>query len=155
MRSPMPRAALLLFAALTFAAPVAAADVFTRLDSVAARAITRTRVASPDAAGLLDAAEPTATLMSVDEGAMAAFRAAGGGRLAIPAEDGATVELELEPYTLLAKGVSVTYTDDLGRHDFTDLHRFAPLLRSVKVRAFLLSMALGMKLFFSFLRRKQ
>src|SRR6185503_4148969 len=70
MRSPMPRAALLLFAALTFAAPVAAADVFNRLDPVAARAITRTRAASPDAAGLLDVAEPTATLMSVDEGAM-------------------------------------------------------------------------------------
>jgi hypothetical protein len=64
--------------------------VFTRLDPVAARVFTRTRAASPDAAGLLDAAEPTATLMSVDESAMAAFRAAGGGRLAIPAEDGAT-----------------------------------------------------------------
>jgi len=118
MRSPMPRATLLFLAALTFAAPAAAADVFTRLDPVAARAITRTRVASPDAAGLLDAAEPTATLMSVDEGAMAAFRAAGGGRLAIPAEDGATVELELEPYTLLAQGVGVTYTDDQGRHEY-------------------------------------
>jgi hypothetical protein len=79
MRSPMPRAALLLLTALTLAAPPAAADVFTRLDPVAARVFTRTRAASPDAAGLMGAAEPTATLMSVDEDAMAAFapRAAG------------------------------------------------------------------------------
>jgi len=118
MRSPITRAAFLLVSSLTFAAPVAAADVLTRLDPIAARVFSRTMSATPDAAGLLEAAEPAGTLMSVDADAMAAFRAAGGGRLAIPAEGGTTVELELEPFDVMAEGASVSYTDDFGRHEY-------------------------------------
>jgi hypothetical protein len=60
-----------------------------------------------------------ATLLAVDEAGVRAFRDAGGGGLSIPAADGATVELELEPYALFADGSGPTYTDESGRHAFT------------------------------------
>ncbi|MEQ1831755.1 MAG: FG-GAP-like repeat-containing protein, partial [Candidatus Eisenbacteria bacterium] len=57
------------------------------------------------------------SLMSADTDAIAAFRAAGGGSLELPAAEGSTLTLELEPYALLAPGASITTTDALGRHD--------------------------------------
>jgi hypothetical protein len=60
-----------------------------------------------------------ATLLAVDADAIRAFRDAGGGALSIPAADGASLELELEPYALFADGSGPTYTDDRGPHAFT------------------------------------
>ena len=121
MRLLTTRVVIALLTLISLAGP-AAAGVFTRLDPVAARVLARTSVVSPDAAGLLDTAEPVGTLLSVDESAVAAFRTAGGGRLSVPDENGATVELELEPFALMAEGASVTYTDATGRHDYRPDH---------------------------------
>src|SRR5689334_10716422 len=66
------------------------ATPFSRLDATSTHMLAITGV---------PAAQKTdggATLLSVDEDAVRAFRAAGGGVLAIPAADGGTVELELE-----------------------------------------------------------
>jgi len=56
------------------------------------------------------------SLLDADAGEIAAFRAAGGGHLALPDADGGVLELELEPDdTRLAPG-ALTVTDDSGRH---------------------------------------
>ena len=90
------------------------ATPFARLDATAARMLAITGV--PAGVQRTDAG---ATLLAVDPEAVRAFRDAGGGALAIPAADGSTVELELEPYALFADGSGPTYTDDRGRHAFT------------------------------------
>ena len=131
MPSPLTRAlgALLPLALCSLAqaapgprAPIPArrpAAPFTRLDATTTRmlAITGVAVGTRSAGAVVDGT--AATLLAVDEDAVAAFRAAGGGALAIPAADGATLELELEPYALFAAGSGPTYTDDTGRHAFT------------------------------------
>ena len=93
---------------------VALATPFTRLDATAARMLALT--GGPAAGRRTDAGT---TLLAVDDGAIRAFRAAGGGTLSIPAADGATVDLELEPYALFADGYGPTVTDNTGRHPFT------------------------------------
>jgi hypothetical protein len=91
-----------------------AAPVFSRLDATSARLLATTSAAR----GLAVRPGPGATLLRVDEAAIAAFRAAGGGRLSVPDADGGSVDLDLEPLELLPPGASVTYTDDSGRHAF-------------------------------------
>jgi hypothetical protein len=90
------------------------ATPFSRLDATAARMLAIAGVP----AGAMQT-QAGATLLAVDPDAVRAFRDAGGGALAIPAADGSTVELELEPYALFADGSGPTYTDASGRHAFT------------------------------------
>jgi hypothetical protein len=96
------------------AMPVHAAPVFSRLDAASARLLAATSAARGSAVR----PGPGATLLRVDEAAIVAFRAAGGGRLSVPDADGGSVDLDLEPLELLPPGASVTYTDDSGRHAF-------------------------------------
>src|SRR5262249_43936492 len=86
---------------------------FSRVDATTARMVALATASSAQAA------DPNATLLAVDDDAIRAFRAAGGGALSIPSAGGATVELELEPYALFAEAQGPTYTDDRGRHAFT------------------------------------
>ena len=121
MRSPLLRALPALLLALccppAFAARIplgSPATPFSRLDPATAHLLAITGV--PAGVQRTDAG---ATLLAVDQDAIRAFREAGGGALAIPAADGATLELQLEPYALFADGHGPTYTDDAGRHAFT------------------------------------
>jgi len=68
--------------------------------------------------GRLESA-PAASFLAVDREAVAAFRAAGGGRLELPEANGEALALELEPYPLLAGGGAISYTDAAGRHAFS------------------------------------
>ncbi len=97
-----------------FVAPTLAATPFSRLDPSTTRLLATTSALSAVAASPASGA----TLLAVDEGELAAFRAAGGGRLSVPDVDGASMELELEPYELMPPDKRVTYTDATGRHDF-------------------------------------
>src|SRR5690242_6067440 len=99
-----------LLLALSFT-PALAASMFTRLPDAAGR----TFGLVPTPAGAVRSVQR----MAVDEGAMHAFRDAGGGSLELPALDGSTVTLELQPMELFADGFGPTYTDDHGRHPFT------------------------------------
>jgi hypothetical protein len=112
----LPVVALLLSCPPVFAARASLdrpATPFSRLDATSTHVLAITGV---PAAQKVDAGT---TLLAVDPDAVRAFRDAGGGALAIPAADGGTVELELEPYALFADGSGPTYTDDNGRHPFT------------------------------------
>jgi len=124
MPSPFTRAlgALLLIAlctAISSARPAPVARPFSRLDATTTRmlAITGAAAGAPGTGAAAGSTAP-ATLLAVDEDAVRAFRDAGGGALEIPAADGGTLELELEPYPLFADGSGPTYTDDTGRHAF-------------------------------------
>src|SRR5262245_45853223 len=115
MRPPLARALHALTLAVLLASPAPAAtrvvaSPFSRLDATAARMLAVTGVAAAQGA------EAGATLLAVDGDAVRAFRDAGGGALSIPAADGGTVDLELQPYALFADGKGPTYTDDTGRH---------------------------------------
>jgi hypothetical protein len=116
VRAAVP--ALVLLAAL--AAPASGAAVFSRLDPAEAARLAPPPARTPGAALLRIAPEeaPATRFLAVDAAAAAAFRAAGGGRLALPVADGGSLELELEPYRLFADGAGPTYTDDTGRHPF-------------------------------------
>jgi hypothetical protein len=119
MALPLTRAlsALLWIATLgtpALARPVSPAAPFSRLDATTAHLLAITGV--PAAAQRVDAG---VTLLAVDPDAIRAFRDGGGGALEIPAADGSTVELQLEPYALFADGSGPTFTDDTGRHPFT------------------------------------
>lgn len=100
---------LALSASLAHASPM-----FSRLDATSTRLLAATSAAR----GTAVRPGPGATLLRVDEDAIAAFRAAGGGRLSVPDADGGSVDLDLEPLELLSPGATVTYTDDAGRHAF-------------------------------------
>ncbi|HEY6194567.1 MAG TPA: FG-GAP-like repeat-containing protein [Candidatus Eisenbacteria bacterium] len=115
MSSLPARALAPLLALLVLAPPAHAAPVFERLGATGARVLAVTSGAS----GTPVRAGEGATLLRVDEDAIAAFRAARGGRLSIPDATGGSVDLELEPLDILAPGASVTYTDGSGRHAFT------------------------------------
>ena len=100
---------------LALSPPLAhAAPVFSRLGATGARMLAATSAVSGPAL------RPSAgaTLLQLDEAALAEFRAAGGGRLSIPDADGGSVDLDLEPLDILSPGATVTYTDDTGRHAF-------------------------------------
>jgi len=120
MPSPLRALPALLLLALcnppAFAArlPAAPATPFSRLDAATAHLLAITGV--PAGAQKVDAG---ATLLAVDPDAIRAFRDAGGGALSIPAANGSTVELQLEPYALFADGSGPTTTDAGGRHPFT------------------------------------
>jgi hypothetical protein len=114
MRS-LPARVLLTLGTLPLLASLAhAAPLFSRLDATSARLLAATTAVS----GTAVRPGPGATLLRVDEDAIAAFRAAGGGRLSVPDADGGSVDLDLEPLELLPPGASVTYTDNAGRHAF-------------------------------------
>src|SRR5262245_23479344 len=125
MRSLCPRTlsaflTLVLLAGPARSATRVPATPFTRLDATAARMVAITSAARAARANTpVRAPETGATLLAVDADAVRAFRDAGGGPLSLPAADGGTVELELEPYTLFADGSGPTYTDDRGRHPFS------------------------------------
>src|SRR2546423_4751863 len=89
-----------------------AANVFTRLGPAGARVL----AATSSATGAAVRAGEDATLLTVDADAIAAFRAAGGGRLSVPDAGGGTVELELEPMQIFGdSGASGTAGDgDVG-----------------------------------------
>ena len=106
-------------------APPAQAAVFHRMDAPSTRlaasvlgAPARAR-ASATATGS-SVSTPVlpegVSLMAVDTDGIAAFRAARGGLLAVPAADGSTLELTLEPYDVLMPGTSLTTTDERGQH---------------------------------------
>lgn len=117
---PLRRAAIAALL-LPLALPALAASPFSRLDPTTTRLLTTTSALS----GM--AASPTsgATLLAVDEGAVDAFRAAGGGHLSVPDAAGATLELDLEPYAFMPEDAVLSYTDDAGRHPFqADLSLF-------------------------------
>lgn len=115
MRSFTPRIALLLLSWTLFALPTMAAPVFGRL-SESGKRLLATATASQ---GTVVEERAGVSLLTVDHDALDAFREAGGGRLSVPDADGGTLDLILEPYELLAPGVSVTQTDATGRHPFT------------------------------------
>jgi hypothetical protein len=98
----------------------AAAPLFSRLDPTSAARFAPARALTPGASllGVAPDPAPEVSFLAVDGAAVAEFRAAGGGRLAIPEADGGSVELELEPYALFADGVRPSFTDDQGRHAF-------------------------------------
>ena len=108
-RGPLSITLLLLGFALA-AAPAGARDLFTRIADLPGR----TRMLRAGDAG------PAHSLarLAVDEGAIAAFRADGGGTLAVPAPDGSELELQLVPYELFGDGGPTT-SDATGRHPFT------------------------------------
>ncbi len=114
MRPLRHRAIPALFLCCAFVAPAFAATPFSRLDPSTTRLLATTSALS----GVAASPASGATLLAVDEGELAAFRAAGGGRLSVPDVDGTSVELELEPYELMPPDKHVTYTDATGRHDF-------------------------------------
>jgi hypothetical protein len=92
---------------------IAQAAVFVR---VATPALTPgAALAQPEPA----LAAPAPSLLAVDRSALAAFRAGGGGMLAIPTADGGAITLELSRYQLLAGGTPITTSDETGRHPFT------------------------------------
>ncbi len=115
MRSPFTRFALLLLLLSTFAAHASAAPVFSRLSEPGKKLL----AAATAQRGAAVVERPGVSLLTVDADAIDAFRAAGGGTLNVPDADGSTLALELEPYTLMASGASVTYSDATGRHAFT------------------------------------
>src|SRR5258705_392822 len=114
MRS-LPARGVFLLLTLTCSASLAhPAPLFSRLDATSTRMLAATTAVS----GAAVRPGAGATFLSVDEDAVAAFRAAGGGRLSVPDADGGSVELDLEPLDILANGATVTYTDAAGRHAF-------------------------------------
>ncbi len=121
MRPHEARATFLASALLALLAlPAGAAPVFSRLDPAAAARLAPVRAATPGADMLGLARQPATevSFLGVDEAGLATFRAARGGRLEIPGAGGTSVELELEPYALLADGVRPSLTDDAGRRAF-------------------------------------
>jgi hypothetical protein len=64
-------------------------------------------------------AAPEPSLLAVDRAALAAFRAEGGGTLAIPTADGGALTLELSRFELLTGDTPITTSDESGRHAFT------------------------------------
>jgi hypothetical protein len=121
MRSPDARAARFALALCALlAAPAAGAPVFSPLDPAAAARLAPSPARTPGADMLGVAREPAAgvSFLAVDEAGLAAFRAAGGGRLEMPQADGTSLELELEPYALLGEGARPSITDDAGRRAF-------------------------------------
>ena len=99
----------LLLLLLTWAsAPIAQArPLLTR----AGASVTPTR-----AFATAQAAAPRAQLLEVDTDAIAEFRRVNGGTLEVPAPDGSTWSLVLEPSDLLAPDARLTYTDATGPH---------------------------------------
>src|SRR5260221_5192165 len=120
--SSLPVRALARLAAFLLLAPLArAAPVFARLGAPGSRELAAGAPVpwtGPAASGSTVRAGEGATLLGVDEDAIAAFRAARGGRLSVPDASGGSVDLDLEPLDILAPGASVTYTDEHGRHAF-------------------------------------
>lgn len=108
---PLLSATLLVLLTLAGASRAQAAAMFTRVAANAPQA-QAFRAAHAAAAFAL----PHTTLMTVDADAITAFRTANGGTLDVPAADGGTFSLTLEPSTLLAPGATLTYTDDAGAH---------------------------------------
>lgn len=110
------RARVLPFAfLLTLAGPALAAAPFSRLDPATTRLLART----PALAGVTADAASGATLLAVDDRAVADFRAARGGRLSVPDAGGKSLELDLEPYDLFSADAIIGATDESGRHPFT------------------------------------
>ncbi len=121
MRLPCARVGLDALIVFALTSSVAVASPFSRLDPTTSRLLATTRALS----GMAASPASGATLLAVDEGELAAFRAAGGGHLSVPDAEGATLELDLEPYPLMAEGAGVTFTDDSGQHPFVaDLSLF-------------------------------
>lgn len=76
------------------------------------------RRAAPTALAVTSAPREHVAILSVDEAALAEFRAGDGGALSLPAPDGSTLELVLERVDVLAPGATITYTDDAGSHAY-------------------------------------
>ena len=91
-----------------------AAPVFNRLSDSGKRLLARATAVN----GTLIQERAGVSLLTVDTEALAAFRGAGGGTLSVPDVAGGTLDLELEPYDLMAPGASVTTSDETGRHPF-------------------------------------
>src|SRR5262249_39093672 len=90
MRSHLARTlplALLLLVSLAPGSPARAAPVFTRLGATAARVLAATSATT----GVPVRAGEGATLLAVDADAIAGFRAARGGQLAVPDAGGGSV----------------------------------------------------------------
>ena len=115
MRSSLARILLSIVTLSLLVTSTHAAPVFARLGATGTRLLAATTAVN----GTLVRATAGTSLLTVDAGAMAAFRDAGGGVLQVPDADGGTLELTLVPYDIMAPGTSVTYTDDSGRHAFT------------------------------------
>lgn len=115
MLSLRARVALSFAFLLTVAVPALAAAPFSRLDPTTARLLART----PSLAGITTDAASGATLLAVDDQALADFRAARGGRLSVPDAGGGSLELDLEPYDLFSSDAIISTSDDHGRHPFT------------------------------------
>jgi hypothetical protein len=115
------RRAALAALAFTFAVPALAGSPFSRLDATTTKLLATTSALS----GMAASPASGATLLAVDEGALADFRAAGGGHLSVPDAAGATLEMDLEPYALMSDDAILSYTDATGRHPFhSDLSLF-------------------------------
>lgn len=100
--------------AITLVPAVSAAPVFSRLGDTGTRLLASTTAVN----GTLLRERPGTTLLLVDGDAMTAFRAAGGGTLSVPDAMGGTLDLELEPYSIMGPDATPTYTDATGRHAF-------------------------------------
>jgi hypothetical protein len=101
---------------LSFLAPPAQAAVFSRLDASTSRLVAT--VSAPPRARVPE----SVSLLAVDAAELRAYRAAGGGRLALPAADGGVLELDLTPYDLFGEagaGAALSTSDAGGRHLFT------------------------------------
>lgn len=114
MRRALPALLLLLATAST----AHAAPVFTRQ-------------ATPPRAAALRRPGVAAAFVAVDKGAIAAFRAAGGGRLTVPLPGGVTVDLALHRFDVFAPGAKLVATGDRGveqplRFDLTTFQGSVP-----------------------------
>ena len=98
--------------------PPAQAAVFSRSDAGNSRLVARSLGAPLGASSVAPGVSvpDRVSLMAVDADGIRAFRANGGGRFALPAADGSTLELDLAPYDILGPGESVSTSDEQGRH---------------------------------------
>lgn len=97
-------ASSLLLTLLLFAPRISpAAPLFTRVPALPGRAQPL-------------AARPGTSLMSLDAGALADFRAARGGALSVPRPDGGSFDLTLEPFDVGLAGARIVARDETGEH---------------------------------------
>src|SRR5262249_9694898 len=93
----------------------------TRVAATATARPARGSLAEPAGAAPAGRLVPAAgaSFLVVDRQALAAFRAAGGGRPELPGAGSRTLALGLEPYPLLAGDGAISTTDGSGRRVFT------------------------------------
>lgn len=115
LTSLLSRAGLAVLLCATLAPLAHPAPVFNRLSESGKRLLASATAVN----GTIVQERAGVSLLTVDAEALSAFREAGGGLLSVPDANGGTLDLELEPYELMAPGASPTYTDASGRHAFT------------------------------------